>query len=267
MLANLSFKPETDLVGPSVLEKLELKRQPLAKMEAIYLITPSEASIKFVIKDFQDEDTPMYKAAHLFFTGHLPDSQMQRISQSKLAHHIKSLVELNLDYLVREPRVFTTGQPGAFHNLYCSSSSNVKAEQTRIAEKLLSVFATTKQYPIVRYAKSSPHSIAIAQALDEGLDRMREKGILDPQGDRPMLLILDRSHDLLTPLVHEFTYQAMVLDLLEDVAKKYPVFIHSYKSNDDEEQTKEVLLDDSDAYAPFYSPSRFAFFFVFREND
>ena len=33
--------------------------------------------------------------------------------------------------------------------------------------------------------------------------------------NRPSLLIIDRSYDLIAPLVHEFTYQAMVYDLLE----------------------------------------------------
>eukprot|EP01122_Echinamoeba_exundans_P001592 TRINITY_DN11611_c0_g1_i1.p1 TRINITY_DN11611_c0_g1~~TRINITY_DN11611_c0_g1_i1.p1 ORF type:complete len:766 (+),score=199.42 TRINITY_DN11611_c0_g1_i1:96-2393(+) len=233
--------------GISLLEKLELKRQPLPKMDAIYFITPSETSIKNVIKDFQDEDKPMYKSAHLFFTSHLPDAQMQRISQSKLAQHIETLVELNIDYVVREPRVFTTNQPGAFQNLYGPSGANVKAEQQRIAQKLLSFCATTGEFPVVRYVKSSPHSIAIAQALDEGLETLRQKGLLDPnEGDRPMLLITDRAHDLLTPFIHDFTYQAMVLDLLDDIASKYPLFVHKFVTQDDEEIEKEVLLDDTD---------------------
>jgi syntaxin-binding protein 1 len=218
-------------------------------MDAIYFISPSETSIKNVIKDFQDEDKPMYKSAHLFFTSHLPDAQMQRISQSKLAQHIETLVELNIDYVVREPRVFSTSQPGAFQNLYGPSAANVKAEQQRIAQKVLSFCATTKEFPVVRYVKSSPHSIAIAQALDEGLETLRQKGLLDPsEGDRPMLLITDRAHDLLTPFIHDFSYQAMVLDLLDDIASKYPLFVHKFVTQDDEEIEKEVLLDDTDPY-------------------
>lgn len=239
----------TDLTtaGVSLLEKLELKRQPLPKMDAIYFVAPTETSIKNIIKDFQDEDKPMYKSAHLFFTSHLDDALMQRISQARLANFVQSLVELNIDYIVREPRVFTTNQPNAFANLYGPSGANVKSEQARIARKLLSFCATTNEYPIVRYAKSSPHSIAIAQQLDDGLEALRQKGALDPEeGDRPMILILDRAHDLLTPFTHDFTYQAMVLDLLDEVADKYPVFIHKFKTQDDEEMEKEVLLDESD---------------------
>ena len=33
--------------------------------------------------------------------------------------------------------------------------------------------------------------------------------------NRPVLLVLDRTYDLIAPLIHEFTYQAMVYDLLE----------------------------------------------------
>jgi len=38
---------------------------------------------------------------------------------------------------------------------------------------------------------------------------------------RAILLVLDRSFDIVTPLVHEFTYQAMVYDLIDIQENKY----------------------------------------------
>lgn len=51
-----------------MVEDLHKRREPLSTMEAIYLMTPSEESIRILMRDFEHPDRPMYKAAHVYFT-------------------------------------------------------------------------------------------------------------------------------------------------------------------------------------------------------
>lgn len=51
-----------------MVEDLHKPREPLATMEAIYLMTPSEDSIRILMKDFEHLNRPMYKAVHVYFS-------------------------------------------------------------------------------------------------------------------------------------------------------------------------------------------------------
>jgi syntaxin-binding protein 1 len=62
-------------------------------------------------------------------------------------------------------------------------------------------------------------------------------------------LIVDRSIDPAAPLLHEFTYQAMINDLLpvENTANHVGVkYVHEFHQADGSLDTKDVILDEED---------------------
>ena len=62
-----------------VVETIEKRREPLPAMEAIYLITPNEKSIKELMNDFQSQHRTHYRAAHVYFTEGMIDELLKHL--------------------------------------------------------------------------------------------------------------------------------------------------------------------------------------------
>jgi hypothetical protein len=85
---------------------------------------------------------------------------------------------------------------------------------TRTSAALLSVFLAFKSRPSdIRFTASSPSSRALAS---EVAARLAADDVYDYQisAESPILLILDRKSDPITPLLSQWTYRAMVHELL-----------------------------------------------------
>ena len=51
----------------TLVEQLTMARQPFREMEVIYLLTPTEESVSYVLNDFESDRKAKYGDVHLFF--------------------------------------------------------------------------------------------------------------------------------------------------------------------------------------------------------
>lgn len=108
------------------------------------------------------------------------------------------------------------------------------------------MLATLGEYPFIRFydpeGKRETLAAKLGLKIQAEMDELcRVDKDFPPQSPYPraILVITDRTLDVIAPLLHEFTYQAMIYDLLTLDGNQY-----TYKSD---EGVQKVTLDESDA--------------------
>ena len=235
--------------GVTIVEDLTKGRESLP-LEAIYFVSPTDNSIQAIVDDFKDSNNPRYTAAHIFFTEACPTHLFEKIAKANnLGRRIKNLQEINISYLPLEMQVFSLDNGDALPYLYSPNPSVIREKRPacveQIAEQLATLCASLGEYPSIRYRSASQLSLDISQAV---LNRLNAYKADDPsmgegpQKQQSQMIILDRGFDLVSPLLHELTYQAMAYDMLDIQKDVYKYEVQSAG----EYVPKEALLDEND---------------------
>lgn len=84
----------------------------------------------------------------------------------------------------------------------------------RTVEGIVSVLLAAKRRPIVRYLRSSELCRAVAERVQVRIDQEGELFAFRKRDEKPLVLVLDRREDPVTPLLNQWTYEAMLHELL-----------------------------------------------------
>ena len=264
-------------VGVYLVETVEKKRQPYPTMDAVYFISPEQgtkSSSSVVCNDFSDK-IPMYKSVHLFFTNgiytniaikcnyiknvciEVQQSLFQMLATCPAGPMVKSFQEVFLEYIPFEARSFHLNMPDSFGKFLKSGAESIPgniAELEMMASRLVSLIISLNEIPTIKYRaiggvspdREGKLSARLANLVQEGLDHYSSRNPNFkpvPGGD---FIIVDRTVDLVSPLLHEFTYQAMAQDLLPiHHENRYDYKFSSGSSGDAVSRT--VALDENDS--------------------
>eukprot|EP00833_Pecoramyces_ruminatium_P004322 jgi/Orpsp1_1/1178354/evm.model.c7180000064981.1 len=192
------------------------RKDSFPNYDAIYFVSPTEASIQYITNDFNKKN--MYATANIFFTNTIPDYLIAKLKI--ISNSIEILKELYIDFFVFESRVFTIRSQESFQKIYNSKSQDSSLED--ISDRLISLLATLGDYPDIRYydpvGNNNTISAKFAFKLQEKLDNLADIDCDFPKKTpykRTNMIILDRSFDLVGPLLHDFYYQGMANDISE----------------------------------------------------
>ncbi|KAL6778992.1 SEC1 [Auxenochlorella protothecoides x Auxenochlorella symbiontica] len=260
--------------GVSLVDDVLKQREPLTTLSGVYFVAPTPEAVARIIEDFGTSRKPLYRDAYLFFSSPLPPELLQRLRGCPgLLARLRTIKEVNLEYLVLNRRTFSTAQDGALRTFFGAGAELAPAYAYEIsvaATRLASLFASLKEMPAIRFRAAIPPGddfppgleirLLVAQRvaleLHERLLILQHAGLV-PEADTCELVITDRGADPVAPIIHEWTYEAMAHDLLGPDLGSNNVFSYEAETQGGKTERKEHVLDDRDA---LFSELRFTHF-------
>ena len=100
---------------------------------------------------------------------------------------------------------------------------------TKTVDSITSFLVSINANPVIRYSANSRLTKEISTKLNSNLENMEKKKLFSSNNKlSPLILVIDRKEDPVTPLLLPWTYQSMLHEELEIKNNKIKVIIYLF---------------------------------------
>ncbi|KAF8964362.1 Sec1-like protein [Flammula alnicola] len=189
------------------------KRDRMPHMKCVCFLQNSEDGLEALGEELRE---PKYGEYYLYFSNIPTKSAIERLAQMDEFEVVREVQEYFADYAPISPCLFSLNHtPTASKPLYGSNINSWDPRALELAmQGITAVLLSLKKKPVIRYEKVSPMAKKLGLEIQHRIQS--ESSLFDFRLTQvpPVLLILDRRNDPVTPLLSQWTYQAMVHELL-----------------------------------------------------
>jgi vacuolar protein sorting-associated protein 45 len=201
------------------------RSNPNGHLKAVCFLRPTQANVDALAMELQHTH---YSEYHLFFSGKLDSGLLRKLAEADAASEkVVQVHEMYADFLPANGDLWTLQ---CRHTLAMTTSAGTSwapqhaVQYERHVMGVCSMLLAMKRRPMcIRYAAHSPCAEELARDVHDAivadeLYHFRRPVVTANSGIKTagnlLLLILDRRDDPITPLLSQWTYQAMVHELL-----------------------------------------------------
>ncbi|KAL1992919.1 hypothetical protein VTN49DRAFT_3675 [Thermomyces lanuginosus] len=187
-------------------------REKMRHLRCLCFVRPSPDSIQFLIDELRD---PKYGEYYLYFSNIIRKSSLERLAEADDHEVVRAVQEHYADFVVINPDLCSLNLGFPRHRIWSNSPDiwNADALQ-RTTEGVIALLLALKKNPLIRYEKNSLMAKKLATEIRYQLTQEEQLFNFRKTDTPPILLILDRRDDPITPLLTQWTYQAMVHELI-----------------------------------------------------
>ncbi|KAF1893378.1 hypothetical protein Lal_00001847 [Lupinus albus] len=228
-----------------LIDSISKSKELMSHLKAVYFLRPTSENIQLLRRQLA---SPRFGEYHLFFSNILKDTQIHILADSDEQEAVQQVQEFYADFVAIDPYHFTLHVPSNYIYMLPAvvDPSTVQRFCDRVVDGLAALFLALKRRPVIRYQRTSDVAKRIAQEASK-LMYQQESGLFDFRRTEvaPLLLVIDRRDDPVTPLLNQWTYQAMVHELVGIEDNKVDLKSIGKFPKDQEEV---VLSSDQDSF-------------------
>jgi len=183
-------------------------REKMRHLRCLCFVRPHPDTIGLLIDELRD---PKYGEYHLFFSNVVKKSTLERLAEADDHEVVKLVQEYFIDYVVINPDLFSLNMHLPQQRIWAGNPDSWNSDSLlRATEGIIASLLSLKKKPLIRYQRSSPLAKKLASEVRYYMTQEDQLFDFRKVDTPPILLILDRREDPITPLLTQWTYQAMV---------------------------------------------------------
>ncbi|KAL5004132.1 hypothetical protein ScPMuIL_017588 [Solemya velum] len=181
-------------------------REAMKHLKCICFLRPIRENVELLAQELR---MPKYGLYYIYFSSVISKQEVKVLAEADDQEVVREVQEFYGDYVAVNPHLFTLNIIG------CGPGLGWKTDLlTRTVQGLTSVLLSLKKCPMIRYQNSSEMARRLAENVRQMINKEAALFEFRKTDVAPVLLVLDRRADAVTPLLNQWTYQAMVHELL-----------------------------------------------------
>ena len=194
----------------SIESQTERKRasDKMAHLKALYFVRPTHDNIRMLKDEFKD---PKYGEYHVYFSNTVRDGMIQQLAEADEHEVVQAIQEYYADFLAINSDCLSLGIPSVAR---LTAMGLDQPTFDRMQQGVCAALLALKKRPLIRYQCRSETATRVAESVLSTIDQEAELFHFGRPDVPPLLLLLDRRDDPVTPLLNQWTYQAMVHELI-----------------------------------------------------
>ncbi|KAI8892763.1 Sec1-like protein [Globomyces pollinis-pini] len=188
------------------------QREKMKHLKCIAFLRPNQLSIQHLTEELRD---PCFGDYHIYFTNTVQKSSIERLAESDVHEVIREVQEYFADFVSVNNNLFSLNVNYPDYSLFIESPKAWDPNTlTRVTEGVVSVLLALKKKPLIRFENNSALARKLAAEVTYSIQNEGPLFDFRKPDTPPILLILDRRNDPITPLLNQWTYQAMIHEML-----------------------------------------------------